>query len=53
MIADRRDLSAQGQRARRAERYNYFPFIGQEMVEMNRANLSNQLKQDLQSFMNY
>ena len=25
----------------------------QEMVEMNRANLSNQLKQDLQSFMNY
>jgi len=53
MIADRRDLSAQGQKARRAERYNYFPFIGQEMVEMNRANLSNQLKQDLQSFMNY
>ena len=35
------------------DKYNYFPFVGQEMVEKNRERMSDQLKSDLESYMDY
>ncbi len=35
------------------EKYTFFPFVNGEMVEEGRKHLGNQLKHDLQSYMDY
>ena len=39
--------------ARRADKYNYFPFVSGELIEKHRATLGAQLKNDLQSYLDY
>lgn len=38
---------------RRADKYNYFPFVSGELIEKHRATLGAQLKNDLQSYLDY
>lgn len=39
--------------AKRADKYNYFPFVSGELIEKHRATLGAQLKNDLQSYLDY
>ena len=39
--------------AKKADRYNYFPFISGDLIEKHRAQLGAQLKNDLQSYLDY
>ena len=36
-----------------AEKYNYFPFVSGDLIEKHRASLGAQLKNDLQSYLDY
>ena len=38
---------------KKKDKYNYFPFVSGDLIEKHRANLGAQLKNDLQSFMDY
>lgn len=38
---------------KRADKYNYFPFVSGELIEKHRATLGAQLKNDLQSYLDY
>lgn len=38
---------------KKIDRYNYFPFIGSESIERQRAQINTKLKDDLKSYMNY
>lgn len=38
---------------RNSEQYNYFPFVSGELIEKHRATLGVQLKNDLQSYLQY
>jgi hypothetical protein len=38
---------------RSSEQYNYFPFVSGELIEKHRATLGVQLKNDLQSYLQY
>lgn len=42
-----------GQAAKRQDKYNYFPFVSGELIEKHRATLGAQLKNDLQSYLDY
>ena len=35
------------------DKYNYFPFVSGDLIEKHRASLGAQLKNDLQSYMDY
>lgn len=39
--------------AKRQDKYNYFPFVSGELIEKHRATLGAQLKNDLQSYLDY
>ena len=39
--------------AQRNDKYNYFPFISGDLIEKHRAHLGAQLKNDLQSYLDY
>ena len=38
---------------KRNEKYNYFPFVSGDLIEKHRATLGAQLKNDLQSYLDY
>jgi hypothetical protein len=38
---------------KKADRYNYFPFVSGDLIEKHRATLGAQLKNDLQSYLDY
>ena len=40
-------------RQKRADRYSHFPFVGQQLVEKHREQMTDQLKNDLESFMDH
>ena len=35
------------------DKYNYFPFVSGDLIEKHRATLGAQLKNDLQSYLDY
>lgn len=47
------ELRRREDQVKKNDRYTYFPFVSGELIEKHRATLGAQLKNDLQSYLDY
>lgn len=53
IVGENNDKKKRDNEGKHAEKYNYFPFVSGDLIEKHRASLGAQLKNDLQSYLDY
>lgn len=53
IVGENNDKKKRDHEGKHAEKYNYFPFVSGDLIEKHRASLGAQLKNDLQSYLDY